>query len=233
MRCPSCGWDNRQGAKFCNECGTPLALGCTSCGAENPSGAKFCSQCGSALAGKQKTNSAKAKGKTRAPRDKGSNRENGEALSSTDARSRSLNPRRDAGERRQLTVMFCDLVGSTALSERLDPEELHEVVQHYQAACAQVIGHYDGHIAQHLGDGLLAYFGYPTAHEDDPQRAVRAGLEIAEAIHDLPIPDMQSSHPLHVRIGIHTGPVMVGAIGHGERREQLALGETPNIAARL
>src|SRR2546429_3025486 len=112
MRCPSCGFDNREGAKFCNECGTRLALRCTSCGAENPSGAKFCSECGSALAGRQKTKSAKAKGKTRAPRDKGRNMENVEPPSSTDARSHMFDPRRDAGERRQLTVMFCDLVES-------------------------------------------------------------------------------------------------------------------------
>ncbi len=86
-------------------------------------------------------------------------------------------------ERRQLTVMFCDLVGSTALSEQLDPEELREVVQRYQATCTEVIRRYKGHIAQHLGDGLLVYFGYPAAHEDDAQRAVRAGLEIIQALH--------------------------------------------------
>ena len=96
---------------------------------------------------------------------------------------RSLFPAaRAEGERRQLTVMFCDLVGSTALSERLDPEELHEVVNRYQETCTAIIQRYAGHIAQHLGDGLLVYFGYPVAHEDDAQRAVRAGLEIIEAL---------------------------------------------------
>jgi class 3 adenylate cyclase len=133
-------------------------------------------------------------------------------------------------ERRQLTVMFCDLVGSTALSARLDPEELREVVRAYQAACAEVIGRFDGHIAQYLGDGLLVYFGYPQAHEDDAQRAVRAGLGVLEAVGRLEAgPDQR----LPVRIGIHTGPVVVGQVGGGGRHEQLALGETPNVAARL
>jgi class 3 adenylate cyclase len=133
-------------------------------------------------------------------------------------------------ERRQLTVMFCDLVGSTALSEQLDPEELREVVRAYQATCTAVIERYEGHIAQYLGDGLLVYFGYPRAHEDDAQRAVRAGLGIVAGLGTL---NAQLPFPLHVRIGIHTGPVVVGDIGAGTKREQLALGETPNLAARL
>src|SRR5262245_48619291 len=99
-----------------------------------------------------------------------------EQTTSSDARPQTLDARRDVGERRQLTVMFCDLVGSTALSEQLDPEDLREVVQAYQAACTAVIKPYEGHIAQHLGDGLLVYFGYPMAHEDDAQRAVRTAL---------------------------------------------------------
>src|SRR5262249_12549267 len=129
-----------------------------------------------------------------------------------------------------LTVMFCDLVGSTALSEQLDPEELREVVRDYQKACAAVIQRFDGHIAQYLGDGLLIYFGYPTAHEDDAQRAVRTGLGIVEGLHHL---NRKLAHPVQVRIGIHTGPVVVGEMGGGRRREKLALGETPNLAARL
>jgi class 3 adenylate cyclase/predicted ATPase len=138
-------------------------------------------------------------------------------------------------ERRQLTVMFCDLVGSTALSAQLDPEELREVVRAYQETCTEVIRRYDGHIAQHLGDGLLVYFGYPVAHEDDAQRAVRAGLEIIQAIRGRPTGDggQGGQQPLQVRIGIHTGLVVVGEIGSSEKREMLALGETPNLAARI
>ena len=135
-----------------------------------------------------------------------------------------------AGERRQLTVMFCDLVGSTALSEQLDPEELQAVVRTYQEVSAQVIERYAGHIAQYLGDGLLVYFGYPAAHEDDAARAVRAGLEIVSALEQA---RGQFPQPVQVRIGIHTGPVVLGQMGGGSRHEQLALGETPNIAARL
>ncbi|HEV8718560.1 MAG TPA: adenylate/guanylate cyclase domain-containing protein [Candidatus Binatia bacterium] len=191
--------------------------------------------------------------------------------------------KRADGERRQLTVMFCDLVGSTALSEQLDPEEFREVMRAYQGVCAEVVSRYEGHIAQYLGDGLLVYFGYPIAHEDDAQRAVRAGLEIIAAIQKtVPSPrgalinqgptegqgkgakvstvTILTPHPnpfdevypeqsrraqdrlppqggkeqsLQVRIGIHTGPVVVGEIGVGNKREQLALGETPNLAARL
>jgi class 3 adenylate cyclase/predicted ATPase len=140
---------------------------------------------------------------------------------------------RAEGERRQLTVMFCDLVGSTALSEQLDPEELREVVGRYQEACTAVIQRYAGHIAQHLGDGLLVYFGYPVAHEDDAQRAVRAGLEIIAALQSSPLQHRQLPQPIQVRIGIHTGLVVIGEIGSSEKREILALGETPNLAARV
>ena len=127
-------------------------------------------------------------------------------------------------------MMFCDLVGSTALSERLDPEEWREVVHAYQETCSTVVERYEGHIAQYLGDGVLVYFGYPTAHEDDAQRAVRAGLEILEAIHHAPL---LQAHSVQVRLGIHTGHVVVGKVGTAGKREELALGDTPNIAARL
>ena len=136
-------------------------------------------------------------------------------------------------ERRQLTVMFCDLVGSTQLSGQLDPEDLRAVVRAYQEAAAEVIQHYAGHIAQYLGDGLLVYFGYPTAHEDDARRAVHTGLGIVQAIDLNTRLAAQYGVQLAVRLGIHTGPVVVGVMGGGGRHEHLALGETPNIAARL
>jgi class 3 adenylate cyclase/predicted ATPase len=129
--------------------------------------------------------------------------------------------------------MFCDLVGSTALAGRLDPEELREHVRAYQAASAGVIERFEGHVAQYLGDGLLVYFGYPLAHEDDAQRAVRAALAIVDAVAQLNVRTAGGGVHLAVRIGIHTGLVVVGEIGGGARREQLALGEAPNIAARL
>ena len=137
-------------------------------------------------------------------------------------------------ERRQLTVLFCDLVESTTLASQLDPEDLREVIRAYQAGCAEVIQRLEGHVAQYLGDGLLVYFGYPQAHEDDAQRAIRAGREIVETIGTL---NTRLEHAkgvrLAVRVGIHTGLVVVGEIGSTGRQEQLALGETPNIAARL
>jgi class 3 adenylate cyclase len=140
----------------------------------------------------------------------------------------------EEAERRQLTVLFCDLVGSTQLSGKLDPEDLRAVVRAYQEAAAAVIQQYAGHIAQYLGDGLLVYFGYPTAHEDDARRAVHTGLGIVEAIAALNTRLMgQYAVQLAVRLGIHTGPVVVGVMGGGGRHEHLALGETPNIAARL
>jgi class 3 adenylate cyclase/predicted ATPase len=143
-------------------------------------------------------------------------------------------PRSADAERRQLTVMFCDLVDSTRLSGQLDPEDLREVVRAYQSACAEVIQRFDGHIAQYLGDGLLVYFSYPQAHEDDAQRAVRASLGILTAMGALNSRlEREKGVRLAVRVGIHTGPVVVGEMGGGGRREQLALGETPNIAARL
>jgi class 3 adenylate cyclase len=147
---------------------------------------------------------------------------------------RTAEPRPPEAERRQLTVLFCDLVDSTTLASQLDPEELREVVRAYQHTCAKVIQRFDGHIAQYLGDGLLVYFGYPLAHEDDAQQAVRAGLGMVEAIEQLNKPLQQErAVRLAVRVGVHTGLVVVGEMGGGARHELLALGETPNLAARL
>ena len=143
-------------------------------------------------------------------------------------------PQLPEAERRQLTVLFCDLVDSTVLASQLDPEELREVVRAYQDTCAHVIARFEGHIAQYLGDGLLVYFGYPRAHEDDAQRAVRAGLGMVEAVGTLNTRLARDAEVrLAVRLGIHTGVVVVGEMGSGRRQEHLALGETPTIAARL
>ncbi|ETX05966.1 MAG: hypothetical protein ETSY2_19920, partial [Candidatus Entotheonella gemina] len=145
-----------------------------------------------------------------------------------------VEPHTSDAERRQLTVMFCDLVGSTSLSGELDPEDLRDVIRSYQSACTEVIQGYDGHIAQHLGDGLLVYFGYPQAHEDDPQRAVHTGLGLVESLKNLNARlETDRGIQLSIRVGIHTGLVVIGEIGSGSRLEQLALGETPNIAARV
>ncbi len=194
MPCPECQHENPAGAKFCNECGTPLQLRCPSCGTANPQNAKFCHQCATPL----------------------------------------VSPGPHGAERRQLTVMFCDLAESTALASQLDPEDWREVIRAYQTACATVIHRFEGYIAQYLGDGILAYFGYPQAHEDEAQRAVRAGLAILDAMDALRVRVQREwGLPIAVRLGIRTGLVVVGEIGGDGRYEQLALGDTPNIAARI
>ena len=135
----------------------------------------------------------------------------------------------DRAERRQVTVMFSDLVGSTALSSRMDPEDLREVISAYQKCVAETVQRFGGFVAKYMGDGVLVYFGYPQAHEDDAERAVRAGLELVAAVSDL-----KTHAPLQMRVGIATGLVIVGdLIGSGASQEQAIVGETPNLAARL
>jgi class 3 adenylate cyclase/tetratricopeptide (TPR) repeat protein len=133
-----------------------------------------------------------------------------------------------SGERRQLTVMFCDLVGSTALSERLDPEELRSLLHAYRTLCGDVIARYDGFVARYVGDGILTYFGWPTAHEEDAERAVRAALEIVQTVKRA-----STTEDLSVRVGIATGPVVVGEAAGAGDQSKLAVGSTPNLAARL
>jgi len=138
-------------------------------------------------------------------------------------------PSQGTAERRQLTVMFSDLVGSTALSARMDPEDLREVISAYQKCVAETVQRFGGFVAKYMGDGVLVYFGYPQAHEDDAERAVRAGLELIQAVSGL-----KSGAPLQTRVGIATGLVVVGdLIGTGSAQEQTVVGETPNLAARL
>jgi class 3 adenylate cyclase/predicted ATPase len=136
---------------------------------------------------------------------------------------------KDAAERRQVTVMFCDLVGSTALSTRMDPEDLREVISSYQTCVAEIVRRFGGFVAKYLGDGVLVYFGYPQAHEDDAERAVRSGLELIAAVAGL-----KTRASLQTRVGIATGLVVVGdLIGSGDAQERGIVGETPNVAARL
>jgi class 3 adenylate cyclase len=155
----------------------------------------------------------------------------GAASATTEPATHSQSQRQDRAERRQLTVMFCDLVGSTALSARLDPEDMREVIRAYQDACSGPIARYEGFLAKFMGDGVLAYFGYPRAHEDDAERAVRAGLDIIAAVKRI---RSRPDASLQVRIGIATGLVVVGdLIGAGAAQEKAVIGDTPNLAARL
>ena len=216
LHCEQCGFDNPPGMRFCGKCAAPLKAPCPACHFDNPSDFRFCGKCGTPLL---------------------------TATPATDKRpvdeeplrpaSPAQEPQRQEAERRQLTVLFSDMVGSSALSERIDPEDLRDIMRDYRQTCGEVVARFDGHVAQYLGDGILVYFGYPQAHEDDARRATQAALEIVRRIskHPYPLPNGEKV-PLSVRIGVHTGLVVVGQIGDGDKRT-LALGETPNIAARL
>jgi class 3 adenylate cyclase len=223
MRCPQCHTENKSGRKFCAACGQMLALACPACGFVNDPDDRFCGGCGQALTAitPQEPTHPLSIGRP-------------EEQPAPPVTSSPSAPHPPDAERRQLTVMFCDLAGSTPLSEQLDPEDLREVVRAYQQMCAEVIERFDGHIAQLLGDGLLVYFGWPQAHDDDAQRAVQSGLSILAAMDGLNARlERDKSLRLAVRVGIHTGLVVVGEMGGGGRHEQLALGDTPNLAARI
>jgi class 3 adenylate cyclase len=154
MRCSKCGSDNREGRKFCTSCGAPLVASCPKCGSAVEPGESFCGECGAALG-----EAAPVAVADTAP----------EAVSA-------------AGERRHLTVLFCDLVGSTEIAATLDPEEWRETVAAHHRSAAEAITRYGGHVAKYLGDGVMAFFGYPEAHDNDAERVARAGLTIVEAI---------------------------------------------------
>jgi len=212
MRCSKCGRDNREGRKFCAACGTPLVVTCPKCGATNQPGESFCGECGTTL---------------------------GDAAPAAAAAGTAPIAASAGGERRHLTVLFCDLVGSTEIAARLDPEEWRETVAAYHRAAAEAVSHYGGHVAKYLGDGVMAFFGYPEAHDNDAERAARAGLELLDAISKLnEQPDSlplkgggpgRGSHPkLTARVGIDSGAVVVGA---GAGKEADVFGEAPNIAA--
>jgi hypothetical protein len=165
MQCPQCRAENDSGLRFCESCGATLARLCPSCGHELKPQAKFCGQCGAELRGSGV----------------------GDRVSVADT-PHPLPDTLPQGERRQLTVLFCDLVGSTPLSQQLDAEEWRDLIAQYQQAASGAVGRFGGHVAKNLGDGLLIYFGWPTAREDDPERAVRAGLAIVEAVRALKNP---------------------------------------------
>jgi class 3 adenylate cyclase len=210
MRCLACRAVLPESAKFCIDCGAPAPAVCGACARPNPPRAKFCLECGARLGGRVAEPEPAPKYLSAAP----------------------AAPERPAAqaERRQLTVLFCDLVGSTELSSRLDPEDLREVIGAYYRCVADTIARFDGFVARYMGDGALAYFGFPSAHEDNAERAVRAALALVTGVGELAV----LGQPLRTRIGIATGMVIVGEIVRaGAAAEQTALGETPNLAARL
>jgi class 3 adenylate cyclase/tetratricopeptide (TPR) repeat protein len=207
--CPNCGSEIPGDSRFCSQCGAPQALNCAACGHANAAGSRFCVQCGTKL-GEPTPASPSAAG----------------AAPATPTMVRA-----PAGaERRQVTVMFCDLVGSTALSTQLDPEDLRDVIAAYHKGVADTVIGFGGYVAKYMGDGVLVYFGYPEAHETDAENAVRAALALVDAVARLLADD--GGH--QVRIGLATGLVVVGElVGAGEAQERNVVGETPNLAARL
>src|SRR6202040_391324 len=201
MRCAKCGSDNPAGNNFCARCGNALVRLCLKCGAENALTSNFCGKCGAML---------------------------GAPVKDPIAATPSIQSQDGTGERRHLTVLFCDLVGSTAIAARLDPEQWRETVAGFHREAAEAITRFDGHVAKYLGDGVMSYFGWPAAHDNDAERAVRAGLAILDAIAKL---NQQPGHAqLAARAGIDSGTVV---IGKGAGNEAEVFGDVPNIAARV
>ena len=207
VRCPVCAARNRDERRFCSACGAALEVVCSVCGFENHPGESYCGGCGAAL-----------------------------AQPATGATAPTAKAGPPKAERRQLTILFCDLVGSTQMSTELDPEDYRDIIRAYQDACTEAIEGHGGFISRYMGDGLVAYFGYPHADEYDPERAIRAGLDVVKRVTALdPLPDGGHAPALHVRVGMATGRVVVGDLIGSTRAslEQAVAGETPNLAARI
>ena len=205
MNCIRCRTRIAEDSRFCPACGTKQELPCQACGASNFVGHRFCSGCG--------VEPWAAVG------------------AGTDA---AAPPRAAPAERRSLTVVFCDLVGSVALSAQLDAEDMRDLLRAYHGLCAEAVARLDGHVAQYLGDGVLVYFGYPTAHEDDARRAVHAALDILAGLQPLcEWWQREKQVEVRLRIGVHSGTAVVGEVGSGTEHSALATGETPNLAARM
>lgn len=225
VACFNCEFENPEGAKYCGNCGSELARACPTCGHGNPLSYRYCTDCGSGLEPDTSKKSDSGGGAVTWPTPTHTPTPAASTASTT-----GWPVITDIGpERRHLTVLFCDLVGSTELSQALDPEDLRVVMSAYEKACSEAVERLDGYVAQFYGDGVLAYFGYPVAHEDSPQRAVRAAMELVQIVRDVPSP-----RPLAVRVGIHSGLVVVGMEKTGvPGKSNSAIGETLNVAARL
>src|SRR3972149_495817 len=213
MLCPSCKFDSPPQNRFCGQCGTALSLHCPQCGAEAPSGNRFCGQCGASLQA--------APGPTAKP-------------APVPAPAPKRGTPAPAGERRQVTVLFADVAGFTSLAEKLDPEEVHRIIDRCFELITAEVHRFEGTVNQYTGDGVMALFGAPIGHEDSPRRAVHAALGIQRALRDYS-KELQAEGGLSVqmRMGINTGPVVVGRIGDDLRMDYTAVGDTTNLAARL
>ena len=217
MRCSKCGAENPESNKFCGDCGAALENRCPQCGADNLSGKRFCGDCGAALAATgtptQSSSPARPTAEVRVP---------------TWPSGAATSP---DGERRHLTVLFSDLVGSTEIAAHLDAEDWREIAAQYQRTAAAAVTRFGGHVAKYLGDGMMVYFGWPEAHEDDAERAVRAGLAVVDDVDAMNgrLAD-EYKVKLSVRVGIQTGSVVVGQ-GGGEGAD--VFGDAPNVASRV
>jgi class 3 adenylate cyclase len=227
MECPNCSFENAGDARFCENCGQPLERACPNCGQAVPASARFCRHCGHDL-----TRTAAAP--STVPRSAGLEAIR-RAAPSAMAKRILADRERTEGERKRVTALFADIVGSTSLAEALDPEDWREIVTGAHQRVSEEVYAYEGTIAQLLGDGVLAFFGAPLTHEDDPERAIRAGLAILESIRQYGrelvaagrVPQFQ------MRLGLNSGLVVVGDIGSDLHMEYLAVGDTVNLAARI
>ncbi len=228
MICPNCQNDNREGANFCDSCGRRLALVCPACGTDNRPGARFCDHCGHSLTPAEDGSAAPAAPHPQTPVEKFIPREfAGKLEAARDSRLME-------GERRIVTMLFCDVKGSTAAAEQLDPEEWTDIINGAFEHMITPVYRYEGTVARLMGDGILAFFGAPIAHEDDPERGVMAGLDIAAAIGRYREQIRAAWQiDLNVRVGINTGLVVVGAVGSDLRMEYTAMGDAINLAARM
>ena len=232
MRCPQCQFENPPAMRFCGQCGAALAPRCPQCGVEVPAGFRFCGQCGASL----QAVPAAAPVVAAAPP---------VSASAVPPRATGYTPKHLAekilksrsaleGERRQVTVLFADLAGFTALAEQRDPEEVHQIIDRCFELITAEVHRFEGTINQYTGDGAMALFGAPIAHEDAPRRAVHAALAIQQALRAYARAlEAERGLTLQMRIGVNTGPVVVGRIGDDLRMDYTAVGDTTNLAARL
>jgi class 3 adenylate cyclase/tetratricopeptide (TPR) repeat protein len=226
MRCAKCGTELLPGKAFCHSCGAPVERKCATCGAPVREGFRFCPDCGSPL----EAPAAAAPASQPAPPPAPKEAEMPLGLAQKIRASQGV----IEGERKLVTVLFCDLAGSTAIAERLDPEEYRELLEQYVALGFSAIYRFEGIVNQLAGDGMMALFGAPIAHEDAPQRAILAALAIQESMGGLSDKLRQSKgFELRARIGIHTGPVVVGTVGNDLKMDYTAIGDTTNLASRL
>lgn len=223
MTCPNCSFENTRDAKFCQNCGRPLERLCPNCGTPNASSARFCSNCGFNLASIPAPAATTQLSALRQA-----------APNALQDKIRAIASHVE-GERKPVTILFADLVGSTALAEKLDPEEWAEIISGLHQRVGEAIYRYEGTIAQLLGDGVLAFFGAPLAHEDDPARAIRAAQDIQTSIDEYcrALNARKRIENFQMRVGVNTGLVVVGNIGSDLHMEYLAIGDTVNLASRL